>query len=129
MPVEVSWYIEDRIIYSSYSGNVTIDDVRKGTQAVKKLAYEGTPLVHNIADMLEIDTFPKNIRQIRSVIEQLDNNILGWTLIINHNKLLRFIVSSISQLAKARFRIFESGDEALDFLYRMDTSLPKQANR
>jgi len=129
MPVEVTWYLEDRIIYSKYSGNVTIEDVRNGTQQVKKFAYQGTPLVHNIANMLEIETFPKNLRQIRNAIEQLDNNILGWTVIINRNKLLRFIVSTVSQLARARFLIFDNQEDALAFLYRMDASLPKQANR
>lgn len=127
MTVKISWYLEDRIIYSDYSGDVTIDDIFNGTQQVKILAYEGTPLVHNIANMLKVDSFPKNLRQIINSIEQLDNNILGWTLIINHNKLLRFIVSAVSQLAKARFRIFETEDEALKFLYTVDMSLPKPA--
>lgn len=129
MPVDVSWYLEDRIIYSKYSGNITIDDIRNGTQQVKQLVYEGTPLVHNIAHLLEINNFPKNIRKIRNTVVRMDNNVIGWTVVINRNKLLRFIVSTVSQLARARFRIFDNQADAIDFLYRMDSSLPKPANR
>ncbi len=129
MPVKVVWFLEDRIIYSDYSGDVTIDDISNGTQQVKVLAYEGTPLVHNIANILDINTFPKNLRQIINSIEQLDNNVLGWTIIINNNKLLRFIVATVCKIAGARFRIFDNQDDAIKFLYRMDISLQKLANK
>jgi len=128
MAVNVSWYLKDRIIYSEYSDDVTLEDVYYGTQQVKKLAYEGSPLVHNIAYIAEVNTFPKNLRQIMNSVEQLDNNIIGWTVIINHNSLLRFIATTVCQLAKARFRIFDNQDEAIKFLYTMDRSLPKLAN-
>jgi hypothetical protein len=122
MPFQVTWYHSDRVIYVRLEGLVTLEEISGATEKVIEHVYQGTPPVHVLSDLRDMHKFPTNLVDISRSVKPMDNTILGYTLIVGLNPVVRFLTSAISQFFKARYRTFNTPDEALAFLAEVDPS-------
>lgn len=126
MAYRLEWYLQDRILLTTYEGTLTLENLREVNQATKDL-IETSPYapVHNIIDSRNLDHFPKSLNEMSQVADVLKNAKAGWFIVINHNPVQNFIVTILANTFKTTIKSARSMDEALDILYRMDLSLEK----
>lgn len=127
VPSEVKWYFEDRVLYERLYGTVTLDDIRSLNIASKAFLANGTPLVHVIVDLSEVERFPTSLATIKEFVKPAPNQkALGWVILFGTtNPLLRFLSSVVTQLAgeNVRMRVMDELGETLDFIRKQDETL------
>jgi len=123
MPFEMSWYLPKRVVLLRYYGHATVEDIDRVGDVSVQYVLEGTPPVHIIADMTEVETFPTNLRQSARAIRTIKDPAMGWTVIISTNPLMRVIIVTLSRLAGFRFHIATSREQARAFLVGVDATL------
>ncbi len=127
MPYHINWYQQDRVIFEKFYGDVVVEDVRNLNAQSSKMFIAGTPLIHVIVDLSEIQSFPKSMGVIKEAIRsRADPDRLGWVMIFGtKNPILKFFASVIAQVAgeRVRFRLVNSLDEAVAFLHDQDQTL------
>lgn len=126
MPYEDSWYVDKRVAIQRLYGVITVEESEKARDGVVRLLEEGTPLVHILVDVSDVEKFPTNITAIRRMIPNVDSPNMGWLLIYGANNVfLRFIASTLAQLGMpgVRLRMMSTMDECLTFLQGQDSTL------
>jgi hypothetical protein len=126
MPYQATWYAHKRVMLLRLLGNVTLDDAAEAHRCIVQFLNEGTPLVHILTDLSEVEQFPTNLAALQRVMPPIDNSNLGWMLIYGAgNPMLRFVTSTITQLMMpgSRHRMLNTLDESLAFLKGQDATL------
>jgi len=126
MPYQTEWYVDKRVILTRYTGIIQIEDIQGQIEETRVMIEEGTPLIHSIIDLSQIEKWPalNVVNEFRSMdIEQVRERI-GWSVIVANNVVLKFGSALFAPIFNLRQRIFSSLDEALAFLSENDSSLP-----
>lgn len=113
------------------SGFIAIEDIRHAYQTGKSLITKEHSRLnkHIIVDVSKrgpIDPHLFNIRNLKEILEIYEGfSQPGWIIVVdpNPNKVMHFLLLSVLQIAKARFRVFLTFDEALAFLISVDYTL------
>lgn len=134
MPIQVTPFLDERIIYMRAYGVVTIDDVR----AVKSITLQLTQHlpnknIHFIGDIREIEEIPLNLRLICRT-NFMVAGLTGWTAVVGSsynplNKVAELTITALSRVMNFRLRIFDEVVDALDFLMDADDTLPDVLER
>lgn len=126
MPFEVGWLVENRVILTRYTGVIAVDDIHEQMGQTKSLMLQGTPLIHSIIDLSQIEKWPPlNVVNEFRTTEIGDVRLkMGWSIIVADNMLLKFGTSLFTPIFKLRQRVFSTLDEALTFLQGEDHTLP-----
>lgn len=125
MPYEIRWHTENRVIYQRCFGVLTLDEMRENNEITMQYINSGTPLVHNIVDMREVESFPMNLKQMGDVFKRDQETLirLGWTVVIGLTPIMRFFATVLIQIWGARYRFVTTLEEAEDFLLDRDVTL------
>ena len=127
MPVDLSWYVEGRVIYIKYSGDVTIEDKRIGAQQEYEFLDAGTSsLVHVLLDITDQTSSPTNIKAVQNALDKaLKHPKKGWTLAFGKEefRMENFVNSVVTQASSARYRTYVTLEETLEFLVYVDPPL------
>ena len=126
MPFEVGWYVENRVILTRYTGIIAADDIHEQMGQTKRLMLQGTPLIHSIIDLSQIEKWPplNVVNEFRTTEIGDIRSKMGWSIIVADNILLKFGTSLFTPIFKLRQRVFSTLDEALTFLQGADSTLP-----
>lgn len=133
MAYHIEWYQQNRIIFEKFFGTVTLEDVRNLTTQSSKMFAAGTPLIHVIVDLSEVESFPKTLGVIKEAIKSRPSpDRIGWAIIFGtKNPIIRFFASVLAQVSSERLRVrlMDSLEESVAFVYEQDQSLqnPPQA--
>jgi hypothetical protein len=127
MPVDVSWFLEGRIIYVKYYEDVTIEDKQLGAEQEYEFLEAGSvPLVHVLLDITDQISSPTNIQAIQKALDKaLKHPKKGWTLAYGKEefRMENFVNSVVTQSSAVRYRTFVTRQETLEFLVYVDPSL------
>jgi hypothetical protein len=130
MPIQLNWYLENRVLLLTGDGESSDQDLLDLDQPmINCLNQCNVPLVHLIIDQRNAPPIPasKVAAQIK-VATQLKwpkHPRYGWAIMIGKmNPLQRLVVTVASNFFKARQRSFETMKEGLDFLNEVDSTLP-----
>ena len=125
MAVELSWLVENKVMYMYGHGINTMDDLRQlDSAAVKFIEQSPEPLVHGIIDLRHLEKTPSLFEQ-RDVWHYPQHSHSGWQIYVGSNDpVQRVMMYLISQLTKARYRQFATIEEGLAFLQDIDPTLP-----
>jgi hypothetical protein len=126
MPYQVSWYVDQRVVYCRAFGNASIEDIHDFNHETQLYVRAGQPLVHVLCDLKNLDKFPTNIAGMRKSLEQMDHERMGWVIVCGAgNALLRFIASLITQfiIPDVRLRMFDTVEQGVEFLREHDATL------
>ncbi len=126
MPYQTGWYAENRIILTRYTGIIGVEDIRGQIAETHTLIEQGTPLIHSIIDLSQIDKWPplNVVNEFRAMDIEAVRGRIGWSIIVANNMVLKFGSSLFAPIFNLRQRIFSSLDEALNFLQENDSTLP-----
>jgi len=123
MPVEIKWYIQDHVLIARYYGHVSAEDIHKQyLEGIRMSESVDTALVHMIADIADVTSFPKNVMEFQGSFGEKAKNA-GWVVLVGENKMIRFLSSIISNLMKLRFAYVNTHDEAVEFITARDPFL------
>ncbi len=128
MTMHNTWLIEDAVVYTQFRGASSVDEVRSKMIEIREMCA-GSPraLVHVIANIEEL-TKPLPLNQAVKVVREVGiTSNLGWALIVGaRTQLIKFVVNSSASLFQRRLRNFDTLEEALEFLNRMDVNLNQE---
>jgi hypothetical protein len=125
MPYSFDWVVQGRVVLEKAFGDVTIEElVRFNAEVTTLIAEQGIAPVHVIVDLTNVGKYPSSLKDIMSTMRQRVPDKVGWMLVVTQNPIMRFVASIIFQLARLRVRMFQTIQEALDFLKENDDSLP-----
>ena len=126
MPYQTGWYVENRIIVTTYTGNIAIEDIRGQIDETRRLIEQGTPLIHSIIDLSQIEKWPplNVVNEFRSMDIEALRERMGWSIIVANNVVLKFGSALFAPIFNLRQRIFSNLDESLAFLQENDSTLP-----
>ncbi len=130
MPVSLHWLLNDRIIYSHFSGIVTLSELRLAVSEGVELVDSVNPLIpliHGIVDNRDVTEFPKSsLKLSRSLNDLLRHQRLGWILYVSDmNPTIKMLSSLVSQIARKQYHSVGTMQEAIEFLQHIDTTLPQ----
>jgi hypothetical protein len=127
MPVSVSWYLENRVVYVKLIGNVTPDEISStSTEFIALVEQSSAPLVHAIHDATELDSLPKSLKVVVDAIQNgYGHPRLGWSVAFGvGSDFLRFVGEMTGRIFRIRYHIVQSKTEALAWLENVDSTLP-----
>ena len=127
MPYQTSWCVEQRVILTRYTGIIVAEDIHGQIKETRALIEQGTPLIHSIIDLSQIDKWPplNTVNEFRAMEIDDVREHMGWSIIVANNVVLKFGSALFAPIFKLRQRILPTLDEALDFLQENDSTLPK----
>jgi hypothetical protein len=125
MPIELSWLLPDTILLSRWSGDIAEPDVRVLVDELGIILDNAPRLIHTIIDLSETRVVHDEAAYyyFRSRIPRHPRR--GRVALVKasfHSRALADVLNRISQ--REMFRLFDSRDEARDFLLRHDTPPP-----
>jgi hypothetical protein len=129
MAIQLSWYLENRVILLTSQGDSSDQDLLDlDQQIIEYLNQCEAPLVHLIADHRKGGKMPSV--KVSTQIQWPKHPQYGWGIMVGlTNPVQRFLVAVASNFFKVRQRMFNTMDEALDFLSEVDSSLPPLRNK
>ena len=124
MSIQLSWYLENRVLLLTSQGESSDQDLLDIDQPIiEHLNQSNAPLVHLIADHRKGGKMPS--MKAAAQIQWPKHPQYGWGIMVGlTNPVQRFLVAVASNFFKVRQRNFDTMDEALDFLNEVDTTLP-----
>jgi hypothetical protein len=127
MNYEISWLLKGRIVLHQTFALPTQDDVAQmDEQFLDYLEQAEAPLLHFIYDMSAQDKVP-DLKTMANM-EFTRHPAMGWAIVIGTvNPMTKFLITTVSQINKTRFRMFTTREEALAFLQEVDNTLPQLA--
>src|SRR5690349_9895180 len=103
MPVQVEWLIPKRVILSTFSGAIRLEDIEGWLAIQMKMVDEGTPIVHHISDSLQIKSIEIRLKTFQTLMKAVNKSEhFGWHLEITTNPINRMTASFASQFAGVR---------------------------
>jgi hypothetical protein len=126
MNYELFWYHPNRILYVRLLSESTAESVRQLIADIGAWAAQGTPLVHILVDVSQVQASVLTLGGLRDAAGSFKGEHIGWVLICGTKNLqAKFMGSVAVQVAvpDARLRMFETVDQALAFLRDVDSTL------
>jgi hypothetical protein len=131
MPINHSWFLPERIVLVHMAGIMTLDEIRDAfAESARYVESSSARKVHLLHDWRDLKRFPRNVMEIRRVLLARIQNPrkIGWVVMFGTmNPLARFLMDMAMQTFRIRFRAFNTPEEALAFLRKMDASLPEMS--
>ncbi|MBA3870669.1 MAG: hypothetical protein H0X30_16135 [Anaerolineae bacterium] len=126
MPYKTGWYVEKRIILTSYTGIINVEDIHGQIDETHALIEQGIPLVHSIIDLSQIEKWPplNVVNEFRAMNIESVRERMGWSIIVANNVVLKFGSALFAPIFNLRQRIFSTLGEGLIFLQENDGTLP-----
>lgn len=124
MPIQYSWLVEGRIILLEAIDQITLQDIQAEDEIMRGFfSQSNAPLIHVLAD----ETRPEKMPDLKSFAASnwVKDPRVGWFILYGlKHKFLRFVLTVGAQLFRLRTRIFDTREEAIDFLQNIDDTLP-----
>ena len=123
---EVSWLVENRIIYVYSEGAGSVEGIKQADRDIIRLInMSSAPLVHIILNLENITEMPRLSDSIRARYEFPKHPQCGWSVFVGvKDPIQRMIVAILSNIFKARTRLIDNNVAAIDFLQSIDMTLP-----
>ncbi|MCA9888844.1 MAG: hypothetical protein KC546_10750 [Anaerolineae bacterium] len=126
MTYDISWLIDDEVIYVHYHGHTSTEELIQSFVETYDLV-ESSPraLVHSIVDLSGLSESLKPFDTIKAVRAAKSHERVGWNLAIMPTKSMpiELAIKMTSSIIKSRNRVFSTVDEARTFLQEMDPTV------
>ncbi|HEX2620935.1 MAG TPA: hypothetical protein VHL11_12330 [Phototrophicaceae bacterium] len=126
MSYYIDWLVKDRVLLTTFSGIITLDEINEFIDSLFMASRNGKPPVHHISNNLGIQGIEFSLKALQTLTmaKQMTYG-MGWQIDVNRNTMLELVSSIASQSSGARTRTFTTADEAITFLQECDPTLAK----
>ncbi|MEO1286734.1 MAG: hypothetical protein AAFV93_03125 [Chloroflexota bacterium] len=126
MPINLYWYMPDKIILVDMQGTVTENEY--ATMMTESLAnQDNSHPVHTIVNTSKLDKHPEAVPSMKFMSGHMPKTTQPqWVLFTSSDdgRLGEFIVTVTMQILRQRFRFVDSLEEAIETLAQLDPELP-----
>lgn len=123
MAVHSRWLIPHRVIYTEFTGILTIEELRQENELILKLMDSSHSPVHHISDTTQLQRFPLNFRIIADTLSYYHHPRMAWELGVGMMPKVQEISLRVAQLHKVQIAFANSTEEALRHIRMMDKTL------
>ena len=124
MSANVSWYIQDRIILTTLEGVLLKEEIDPTNAAIDQYVRDGQAPVHLIINALKLDKFPLELKQFSGTRSYMREPNMGKVAVISKQSVVvRFFASVLTQAAHIEMKMFDTLDDGVTFLRRVDGTL------
>ncbi|MCA0458082.1 MAG: hypothetical protein LCI00_29215 [Chloroflexi bacterium] len=123
MPYKMSWVIPSRVLLIELTHVLPADEIIRLTDECHTCVATGQAPVHIIIDATPVHDLKFNFRETAPLSKSMENEDIGWWILINSSKMMQFTASVITTLLKKKLKSAYSLDEALNILERVDPTL------
>jgi len=124
MGFKVSWHIPNRVYRMQVWGEISLEDLKQGSDAASKFICKGTAPVHCIGDARYVRKIPLNFGQVKVATQVLQEPNLGYFLFLSNNPIFKVVGSAVSHMSNVKFSTYDSPDILISVLQNLDPSLP-----
>jgi hypothetical protein len=127
MPIHAGWFLEERITYYDYRGDVSIEELESAIEiSIDLMEQCKAPLLHSIQTYDSMVTFPQNATKLVLATKTLmEMPGLGWIVFVGiKNPIIKSLAGFVSGVLRIRYRLYDTMEEALEFLNYVDSTLP-----
>lgn len=127
MSYRLSWYVPGRIVlYEMVDAESETDFEQLDQDFLAHLDRAEGPLVHFLFEFESVDTGQRPDIRSMTGMQFVRDPRTGWVIVISKpNPIIKFLITTAAQINQARFRLFDTRDQALDFLQDVDATLPQ----
>ncbi len=123
MPYGIHYYPEQHLVLERLYGTLTMEEIKALTQEFAAYMASNQITVNLLVDLRETEKFPTNLFQLKEAFSGPDRSKMSWVVVlVGSNPISRFLTSMLTKLLshEVRFRIFDSVEEAADFINKLD---------
>ncbi len=128
MSYVLDWIANGHVMGVKLFGRQSADDIRQSVdEQVALLNASSRPRVHILVDLYDA-TGPRtfDIAEVRDALRRIiQHHRMGWLLITGTHEVTRVAVAMVLSQFQIRMRVFETTEDALDFLYDIDSAVPR----
>lgn len=121
-----TWLVEDRIIFTSLIGPLTVDMFPGMDERIIAMleASSGTN-IHIIADISMMTTMPNVIQMAK--LKYPSHPKVGIFLTQGRNPIEKFIGGTVGQMFKSNYKFVDDLEHGIRFLCQIDETMPPEA--
>ena len=124
MPYRIQWYVEGRVILEEAFGDVTVEElIRFNAEVTTLIVDQGIAPVHVIVDLTKVEKYPSSLREVLGTMRQKHPEKVGWMLVVTESPIMRFVASTVFQIARLKLRTFATLQQAKGFLAEIDETV------
>ncbi len=117
MPHEISWYVENRVICASFSGELADDEFSRVGDTLVEFASTGVRPVFLLIDVREVTKMPSSITRVANDLSRFRGQTLhDWTIVLSNNSFFNFIGILATKVVGVPMRPFKTLEEADAFI-------------
>lgn len=125
---QIGWHIKNRVFAVRQFGDIYLRTIEKIFEHVNPILKNSKVMLHSIVDYSEISEVHfavTDLLQLDIVLETFNDPHGGWILYYSpdQNMFYNFIGAVLSQHAKGQVQFFDSFDDCMSFLHKMDETL------
>ncbi len=123
MSYEMGWLIPARVLLIEVDNVLSPDETIRIIDECNSFVMEGLPPVHILIDAAKITNTKVNLQEITQLSQFMQNDDIGWWVVINASAMISFAASVVSKLLQKKLKSANSIEEALAILERVDFTL------
>ncbi len=117
MPIELSWFIPDKILLSHWSGVVSVDDLRVLIEELSIILDEAHGLIHTVIDLSEVELISDDVVQLYAASSVARHPRRGRIGVVNPSPHAAVLGDLINRNAKREMiQFFDTQTAARDYL-------------
>jgi hypothetical protein len=125
MAAQLSWYLDDHVLYLNLQGIVTIESLSKICDSALEILNKRNRPLHLIIDAQKAASLPTETGPLRtSMTKLLSHKNVGWSVMVTHNLMFQAIMNRMVYGLTDRWGYVGTLSEAADTLRRTNVYLP-----
>ena len=125
MAAQLSWYLDDHVLYLKLQGIITPDTLSQICESALEIVSKRNRPVHMIIDAQKAASLPTESGPLRnSMTKLLAHKNVGWSVMVTHNIMFQAIMNRMVHGLTDRWGYVGSLSEAADTLRRTNVYLP-----
>ena len=118
MPYRSELSADGRTVYTSYSGDVTMNDIEAATSSAVSFLNASESKLYILTDMTEVKTQPNRVVEIWQFARPIAKHkrFAGWLVVGVNNQISRFVLKMIAKFGNIFYREFESREAGIAYL-------------
>lgn len=119
------WLVEDRVIYSSTKGALTVEDFPVlDADIISMMEASTASQVHILTDISEMTTMP-NVLQMAK-LKYITHPKIGFFVTQSRNPLEQFVGKTVGQMLKTKYKFVNTLEDGVRFLTQIDDLPPEE---
>jgi hypothetical protein len=118
MALEMSWYVDQRVICSRFYDEITEEDLIVNGAQVEDYIKQGIRPLFFIIHTLDMTKYPTNLKEALEAMGKTrpQSGDIAWTVVVTDSRFINFIGTITSNVFKISLRTVKSLDEAEAFI-------------